>query len=75
MRPQSLHIVSHESNLMQPAPYTADSIAQAKAFQEQERLRAAREIGIPSDLIALYDVHGFEQMRKWTYAITALRQA
>ena len=55
------------------APYTRESIQRAKRFQEEERLRACKDMGIPSDLLALYEVFGFEQMRVWNHLMTALQ--
>jgi hypothetical protein len=58
---------------MDPLPYTRESIAKAKQHQQWERLQAAREMGIPADLVDLYEVEGFDQMETWNKLIKALR--
>lgn len=58
----------------QPAPYTRESIQKAKQYQQWERLQAARDMGIPSQLVDLYEVYGFDQMDTWVRMIQALRR-
>jgi hypothetical protein len=76
MNGQILSLVIPESKPMpfEPLPYTRESVAKAKAFQQSVRLKTALELGIPRDLIELYDVFGFEQMRQWTLVLTTLRE-
>jgi hypothetical protein len=41
------------------------SIALAKAAQFAERVQAAKEMGVPRDLVELFEVFGVEQMEIW----------
>jgi hypothetical protein len=61
-------------NAINPAPYTRDSIQKAKQYQQWERLQAARDMGIPSVLVDLYEVYGFDQTDTWVRMIQALRR-
>lgn len=70
-----LRMVSQEPAMPQePVPYTRESILKAKQQQQWERLQAAREMGIPSQLVDLYEVDGFDRMETWTRMIQALRR-
>ena len=73
MRIIALEPLKVQPMALTPVPYTAESIAAAKAFQEQERIKAAREMGIPQDLIDFYEVYGFEQVVVWTRLIEGLK--
>lgn len=69
----SLHLVNVKHKPNDP-PYTRDSIARAKAFQQSVRLQTALELGIPRDLVALYDVFGYERVAEWTRVLLMLRE-
>jgi hypothetical protein len=47
------------------------SIALAKAAQFAERIQAAKEMGVPRDLVELLEVFGVEQMETWWARIMA----
>lgn len=52
---------------------TPESVSSAKAHQQLERQRAIRDMGIPRDLVDLFEVYGDTQMNGWIAAIRALR--
>ena len=48
-----------------PPPYTQESIQRALDYRRGERLRIAREMGIPGDLVDLFQVFGPEKVQEW----------
>ena len=61
----------HFSTPAEQAEYDA-SVERAKAANRAERLQAARDLGIPRDLIALCEVDGRDRVTDWLKAYDEL---
>jgi hypothetical protein len=46
-------------------PYTRDSIERAKEAQYEARMAILRQFAVPQELIALWQIHGTQQLREW----------
>lgn len=71
-----LQIIRSEGNAMpplKPLPYDPESVARSKAFQQEERANAIREMGIPRDLVDLWDVFGQEKVELWVKLLRTVR--
>ena len=62
----------HDPREQDVIPYTRDTIDHAKQWQHAARFQAARDMGIPGDLVALYEVYGFDQMETWTHMLRSV---
>lgn len=48
------------------------SIESAKRYQHHQRLKIARELGVPSQLVDLYEVDGYDKVQEWTRIVEAI---